>query len=158
LQGENESATLRLVIAHRQVHRQLARDGLVYPSERVGVVMGNSRAKSISSSGPAKQVTGLAISMSRHLSKLREVDAVFTWADDGNVIHVYSVVHDFQSRTYKKLLQKERLVERDFPEISFEFHVRAHQGRNPEHAVPVGSESVFVNDQRTNRTTLAPRK
>jgi hypothetical protein len=107
--------------------------------------MGNSRAASVS----AGTQTGHAakpchLSLCRHLSKLPEIDAVFTWTDDCDVVHVYSVVHDFQSKFYDKLMKKERLVERDFPEIPFEFHVRAHQGRKPERAVPVGSEPVFV--------------
>ena len=83
-------------------------------------------------------------SINRHLSKLPEIDAVYTWSDDSGVIQVYSVVQDFQSSIYENLLKKERLVEKDFPEISFDFHVRAHQGRRPECAVPVGAVTVFV--------------
>jgi len=78
------------------------------------------------------------------LSKLSEIDAVFISTDASNVVHVFSVVRDYQSKMYDKLLRKERLVEKDFPGIVFEFHLRAHQGRKPHRAVPFGSQLVFV--------------
>jgi hypothetical protein len=81
--------------------------------------------------------------LQRHLAKIPEIDAVFVWAER-SVVHVYSLVHEFQSRIYEKLLRKERLIEKAFPGISFEFHVRAHQGREPHLAVPHESKCVFL--------------
>jgi hypothetical protein len=78
------------------------------------------------------------------LSKARAIDAVYLFIDDTNVVHVFSVVHDFRSSLYDALLKKERAIERRFPEIAFEFHVRAHQGREPAEAVPFEAELVFA--------------
>ena len=78
------------------------------------------------------------------LSKTAQIDAVFLWWDDTNVVHVFSVVRDFQPKIYDQLLKKERMIERDLPEIAFEFHVRAHQGRQPALAVPFDAELVFA--------------
>ena len=77
-----------------------------------------------------------------HLAKVPEVDAVFVnWED--NVVHVYSVVPEF-SDGYVQLTKKESLVEKAFPRVSFEFHTRAHQGREPHYAAPWDAELVFL--------------
>lgn len=78
------------------------------------------------------------------LSRMPEIDAVFLLTDDTNVVHVFSVVKEFQSKIYDKLLKKERAIEKDLPFIAFEFHVRAHQGRPPAQAVPVEAELVYA--------------
>lgn len=81
----------------------------------------------------------------RHvLSKTPEIEAIFLLRDDANVVHVFSVVKEFQSKIYDKLLKKERAVEKAFPEIAFEFHVRAHQGREPAQSVPLEAELVYA--------------
>lgn len=80
----------------------------------------------------------------RTLSKTPEIDAVYILKDDGNVVHVFSVVREFQSKIYDKLLKKERAIEKDLPELAFEFHVRAHQGRAPAQSVPFESELVYM--------------
>ena len=80
----------------------------------------------------------------RVLSRTPEIDAVFLMTDDANVVHVFSVVREFRPRIYDKLLKEERMIEEDFPEIPFEFHVRAHQGREPAEAVPFDAELVYT--------------
>lgn len=81
----------------------------------------------------------------RHaLSKTPEIDAVFLLTDDANVVHVFSVVREFQSKLYDKLLKQERAIEKDLPEIVFEFHVRAHQGREPAESVPFEADLVYA--------------
>src|SRR5438093_1455138 len=70
-----------------------------------------------------------------HLAKVAEVDAVFVSKENGT-LHVYSVVHDFEDDFYEMLLKKESLIEKAFPRVSFEFHTRAHQGREPHFAAP----------------------
>src|SRR5262249_40140561 len=80
----------------------------------------------------------------RLLSKTPEIDAIFLLTDDVNVLHVFSVVKEFQPKIYDKLLKKERAIEESFPEIAWEFHVRAHQGRDPAHAVPFEAYLVFA--------------
>ena len=81
--------------------------------------------------------------ITRHLSKIPQIDAVFLLTDDTNVVHVFSVVREFQSTIYNKLLKKEGVIEKKFREIAFEFHVRAHQGRKPAEAVPFEAELVY---------------
>ncbi len=80
----------------------------------------------------------------RSISKTPEIDAVFLLTDDANVVHVFSVVREFQSKIYDTLLKKERAIEKDLPEIAFEFHVRAHQGREPAESVPLEAELVYA--------------
>ena len=78
------------------------------------------------------------------LSKTRAIEAVYLFTDDANVVHVFSVAREFRSSLYDDLLKKERAIGRGFPEIAFEFHVRAHQGRPPAEAVPFDAELVFA--------------
>lgn len=80
----------------------------------------------------------------RALSKTPAIDAVFLLTDDANVVHVFSVVREFQSKLYDTLLRKERAIEKALPEIAFEFHVRAHQGREPAEAAPFEAELVYA--------------
>lgn len=80
----------------------------------------------------------------RALSKMPVIDAVFLLTDDANVVHVFSVVREFQPKLYDRLLEKERAIEKDLPHIAFEFHVRAHQGRAPVQCVPFEAELVYA--------------
>ncbi len=79
----------------------------------------------------------------RVLSGVPQIDAVFLLRDETNVIHIYSVVREFQSKFYTRLLPKETAIEKKFPEMAFEFHVRAHQGREPAQAAPFEAELVY---------------
>lgn len=78
-----------------------------------------------------------------HLAKAPGVDAVFV-NTVSDTIQVYSVVKEHRESYYKGLLRQEELVEKAFPEISFEFHTRAHQGRKPSESGPWGSELVYL--------------
>ena len=78
-----------------------------------------------------------------HLVKAPGVDAVFV-NTVSDTIHVYSVVKEHREKYFKGLLQQEALVERAFPEVSFEFHTRVHQGRKPSESGPWGSELVYL--------------
>ena len=66
-----------------------------------------------------------------HLAKVPEVDAVYVLMD-GNNVHGYSVVDDFHKTNYKRFIKHETLIEKAFPEMSFEFHTRVHRGRKPQ--------------------------
>ena len=81
-------------------------------------------------------------SLQKHLSKIQEVDAVFVAAAD-KVVHVYSVVRE-HGRFYQKLMKQEQLIEKEWPNVTFDFHVRAHQGREPFLAVPHGSQIIYT--------------
>ena len=79
----------------------------------------------------------------RHLAKAPEVDAVYV-STASATIHVYSVVESLHKTDYKRLIRLEDRIEKEFPEISFEFHTRAHQGRKPTGKEPYTSELVFL--------------
>ncbi len=78
-----------------------------------------------------------------HLAKVPTVDAVFVNAVT-DTIHVYSVVEKFEDDSCGQLLKEEAKVEKAFPKLSFEFHTRAHQGRQPSESGPWGSELVYL--------------
>ncbi len=78
-----------------------------------------------------------------HIAKVPTVDAVFV-NSVSETIHVYSVVREIREKYYKGLLHQEGLIEKAFPEVSFEFHTRAHQGRKPSESGPWGSELVYL--------------
>jgi hypothetical protein len=78
-----------------------------------------------------------------HLAKVPTVDAVFV-NTASDTIHVYSLVKEHREVYLKGILRQEDLIEKAFPEISFEFHTRAHQGRNPSESGPWGSELVYL--------------
>lgn len=79
----------------------------------------------------------------RRLSSVKEVDAIFIAANEERVVHVYSVVRDFHADVYDELLKQEKRIEKKFPEARFDFHLRAHQGREPHLAVPADSRLLF---------------
>ena len=82
-------------------------------------------------------------SLRRRLTKLPEIDGIFV-VQDGSTIHVFSVIEELESKLYKPLMKQERLIEKDHPSLSFDFHTRVHQGRPPHRAAPCGAELVFV--------------
>jgi hypothetical protein len=79
----------------------------------------------------------------RDLGKAPEIEAVFLLTDDANIVHVFSVVREFRTAFYDKLLKKEQTIEKLLPEVVFEFHLRAHQGRKPALAVPFDAELLY---------------
>lgn len=78
-----------------------------------------------------------------HLAKAPWVDAVFAATDNGTV-HVYSVVKELRDKYYAGLLKQESVIEKAFPEISFEFHTWVHQGRDPSKSGPPFTELVYL--------------
>jgi hypothetical protein len=78
-----------------------------------------------------------------HLAKVPTVDAVFV-NTASDTVHVYSIVERFRDESCGELMAQEAKVEKAFPKISFEFHTRAHQGRNPSESGPWGSELVYL--------------
>jgi len=82
-------------------------------------------------------------SLRDRLAKVIEVEAVYVNSDEQGTVHVYSVVQEY-GQFYKRLMRQEQLVERDCPEISFDFHVRARQNRPCELAVPFDAKPIFI--------------
>lgn len=79
----------------------------------------------------------------RYLSKVPEIDAVYV-STASRTIHVYSVVEDFHSTDYERLIRQEDRIEKAYPRLSFEFHTRVHRGRKPNGDERYGSELVFL--------------
>jgi hypothetical protein len=78
-----------------------------------------------------------------HLAKVVEIEAIFAGTDKDGVCHVYSVVEEHSPATYQKV-KREQQIEEDFPEVRFSFRIRAHQGREPDVAVPLSSQPLFT--------------
>ena len=78
-----------------------------------------------------------------HLAKVPSVDAVFVSGGRGT-IHVYSIVKDLREKYYKGLLEQEDIIEKAFPEKEFEFHTRAHQGREPSESGPLFTQLIYL--------------
>jgi hypothetical protein len=78
-----------------------------------------------------------------YLAKAPWVDAVFAATENGTV-HVYSVVNELREKYYEGLLEQEKIIEKAFPEISFEFHTWVHQGRDPSESGPPFTELVYL--------------
>jgi hypothetical protein len=78
-----------------------------------------------------------------HLAKAPWVDAVFAATENGTV-HVYSVVKELREKYYEGLLKQEDMIEKAFPEVSFEFHTWVHQGRVPSESGPPFTELVYL--------------
>jgi hypothetical protein len=103
-----------------------------------------SRKRAGSSLNGAAGGTDFERELCRRLASVQTIDAVYLDTDDQGTIHVYSVTPEYGPDVYAKLLIQERLVEKAFPQLAFEFHVRAHQGRKPASAVPFGLKPLFV--------------
>src|SRR5438067_1284241 len=110
---------------HRAMHGKIMRGYLssqVAP-RRAASMAGNKKRTSGNGSAVATTSPAFWVQVIRDvLSKTPPIDAVFLWRDDANVVHVFSVVRDFQPKIYDQLLKKERAIERDLPETAFEFH------------------------------------
>jgi hypothetical protein len=78
-----------------------------------------------------------------HLSKVPPVDAVYVSTASATV-HVYSVVKDLHEADYKLLMCQEDRIEKAFPDVSFEFHTRTHQGKKPTGKERHTSELVYL--------------
>lgn len=82
-------------------------------------------------------------SVRNRIAKIKEVDAAYVVRDEYGTVQVYSVVQEYGD-FYDRLMRQERLIEKDCPGISFDFHVRARQNREPSLAVPIDALAVFV--------------
>ncbi len=123
------------------------------PSERLAVVGHRSGSLTVANTltlkafaFPMTNATTVPYqrSLAQHLGAVAKVQAIFSQEDENGVVHVYSVVDEFDDKVYKLLLKRERLVEDDFPDAKLEFHLRASQGRRPFLAVPFDARPVFL--------------
>lgn len=78
-----------------------------------------------------------------HFAKVPEVDAVYVSTASATV-HVYAVVASLRDTDYKRLMRQEDRIEKEYPEISFEFHATAHEGKKPTGKESHTSELVFL--------------
>ena len=137
-------------MARRTTHRPLripAETGK--GSRRVKATLGNGlemarKRTSANSFAEAKKSQSCEGLVASQLSNIPGIDAVFIYADDDGAVHVYSVVPEFSFGLYKRLAKRERIIEKSLPQLRFDFHVRAHQGRKATRVVPIGARAVFV--------------
>ncbi len=77
-----------------------------------------------------------------HLAKVRSVDAVSQpWRAEP--FTCISVVKELREKYYEELLKQENVIEKMYPEISFEFRTWVHQGREPSKSGPPFTELVY---------------
>jgi hypothetical protein len=77
------------------------------------------------------------------LSSVDGIEAVYLWVEPHRAVQVVSVVEDHDSALYDFLIPQEELVEKQHPEVAFDFHVRARQKRTLESVIPSGTTLVF---------------
>ena len=99
---------------------------------------------SVNSLAEAKTPQSYEGLVASQLSNIPGIDAVFIYGNDDGLVHVYSVVPEFSFGLYKRLAKRERIIEKSLPQLRFDFHVRAHQGRKATRVVPIGARAVFV--------------
>lgn len=80
--------------------------------------------------------------LAHRLGKVSGIEAVYVVVDE-NVVHVTSVMAEHESRIFKSLIKQENLVEKDHPDMSFDFHARVHQGRPLRRVIPTGVDVVL---------------
>jgi hypothetical protein len=113
-------------------------------SEEEGVLMivaKKSKPKKAVKKRPSKPRDWRA-GIRRYFTKVPTVDAVYVFA--GETIHVYTIVKELREKYYKGLLEQEGLFEKAYPEFSFDFHTRAHQGRDQSTWGSWGWELVYL--------------
>jgi len=84
---------------------------------------------------------GYEDTLQTRLAKVSEVDAVYVEEENG-VIHVYSIVRDIGD-FYDRLLAQEKAIAQAWPQTRFDFHVRVHQGRQPNQPAPPFARAIF---------------
>lgn len=60
-----------------------------------------------------------------------EVQAVFATLQDGHVMHVWTVVPEYDRAVYRRVYAAEKDIIRQFKDLDFDFNVVPSQGRAP---------------------------
>jgi hypothetical protein len=80
----------------------------------------------------------------RELERVPDVAAVYVTEDEERVLHVFTVVAKHTNEVFDRILLAEARIEKRLKDRVLHFHVRAHQGRSPQSAVPLTSEPIYV--------------
>lgn len=99
-------------------------------------------------SEPAAASRGLTLSEKLVIDAFRQiaaVDAVYCDRDQEGVLMVFVVVREHDEAVYEEVLRAEESLVQTCPD-PIELRVRAHQGRNPRRAVPIGTLPLFLRD------------
>jgi hypothetical protein len=131
----------------------------IWPHCEAGMARKNSRpdlrGRQVKPENSGRNVKGVSVdeiagirpyeqAIRRHLAPIQAVCAVYVSIEDDGLVHVYSIVPEFRPDLTEQLLKRENRIAREHPETQFEFHTRAHQGRDVRRVAPVESEPVFV--------------
>ena len=79
------------------------------------------------------------------LWEVSPVDAVYCDRDREGLLMVFVVVREHDDDAYEQVLRAEEGIARECPE-PIELRIRAHQGRNPRRAVPIGTLPLLLRD------------
>lgn len=78
------------------------------------------------------------------LDRVEAVVAAYSKKDEDGVLHVFSVVANHEGAVYEQVMDAEDRIRFRLPGVAMHFHLRAHQGRGPQAAVPFSCEPLFV--------------
>ncbi len=78
------------------------------------------------------------------LERVEAVAAVYVSEDEDGVLHIFTVVPQHTNEVFDRVLPAEDRIQKRLKDRVLHFHVRAHQGRPPQSAVPLTSEPIYV--------------
>lgn len=111
------------------------------------VAASEDESRASTESASSSTVVGLTVlehSLIRALSPIPEVSAVYAETDrDAGLLMVFVVVPEHDDSVYERIVDAEQSLPANLGE-KYELRVRAHQGRNPSHAVPLRSLPLFL--------------
>ena len=82
--------------------------------------------------------------IAQELRAISAVEAVFAERDAEGLLMVFVVVREHEEVVYELVWAAEGKIIERLGAHQFEFRIRAHQGRPPRRAVPVGSRPLFL--------------
>lgn len=91
-------------------------------------------------------VSGIQSVIVQELKKVEAVSAIFCEQDlEEGVLRIFTVVAQHEPETYEEILRSEAEIDQRLRHlVTLDFRVRAHQGRQPRHVVPVGTNPIYV--------------
>lgn len=91
-------------------------------------------------------ITGVENAIIRALEKVEKVAAIFCEQDlEDGVLRIFTVIDEHDPDTYDLILRAEDEFEQRIGHlVRLAFRVCAHQGRQPRHVVPVGTNPIYI--------------
>jgi len=87
--------------------------------------------------------TDLTDSVAFHIGySVPEVEAVFAAFEDSKVLHVWSVVPEYDRAVYRAIYAKEKQIIDHFDDVDFDFNIIPSDGRDRPPSHPCSSASI----------------